>query len=114
MSYRVDGMRVWMMQRITALYLALYLVGVSGWFWLHPVTDYAGWRAWFSHPPAAIGSAGFLLALLIHGWVGLRDVILDYVHSLGLRLVVLTLVAFLLIGCGFWGARILILASGPA
>lgn len=103
-----------MMQRISALYLALYLIGVSGWFWLHPVTGFAGWRAWFGHPATTITSAGFLLALLMHAWIGLRDVILDYVHYLGLRLLLLTLIAFLLIGCGFWGMRILILAGGPA
>jgi succinate dehydrogenase / fumarate reductase membrane anchor subunit len=113
-SQHVDGLRIWMLQRISALYLAAYLIGVTGWFWLHPVTGYDGWRSWFTHPLATTGSAGFLLALLVHGWVGLRDVILDYVHSLGLRLVLLTLIAFLLIGCGFWGMRILVLASTAA
>jgi len=49
--------------------------------------------------------------LLIHGWVGLRDVTLDYIHHLGLRLMVLTLTAVLLIGCGFWAVRILIVTS---
>jgi succinate dehydrogenase / fumarate reductase membrane anchor subunit len=112
MSYHVDGLRVWLLQRVSAMYLALYLVGVAGYFWLHPAPDYASWRAWFADPLVAITSAGFVLAVLIHGWVGLRDVILDYIHPLGLRLALLTLFAFLLIGCGIWGVRILILASG--
>jgi len=111
MSYHVDGLRTWMLQRITAVYLGLYLVIVPGYFWLHPVPDYAGWRAWFAEPLVTITSAGFILAILIHGWVGLRDVVLDYIHHLGLRLLLLTLIAFLLIGCGFWGLRILLLAS---
>ncbi len=112
MSYHVDGLRTWMLQRFTAVYLGLYLVIVLVYFWLHPAPDYSEWRAWFADPLVAIASAGFILAMLIHGWVGLRDVILDYIHHLGLRLLLLTLIGLLLIGCGFWGVRILILASG--
>ncbi len=112
MSGHAEGLRVWLLQRVTAIYLGAYLVYLLVHFWLHPWPDYAEWRAWFAHPLVAIGSAGFLLALLLHGWVGLRDVILDYVHHLGLRLVLLTLIAFLLLGCGLWAVRILMLAGG--
>lgn len=111
MSYHVDGLRTWLLQRVSAVYLAIYLVCIPVYFWLQPATDYARWREHFANPMMVISSAGFILALLVHGWVGLRDVILDYIHPLGLRLLLLTLVAFLLIGCGFWAMRVLILAS---
>ncbi|MGB5540974.1 MAG: succinate dehydrogenase, hydrophobic membrane anchor protein [Gammaproteobacteria bacterium] len=111
MSHRADGLRTWLLQRVSAIYLGVFLLYVLAHFWLNPYPDYAAWHSWIASPVVSIAGAGFILALLIHGWVGLRDVTLDYVHPLGLRLVVLTLVAFLLIGCGFWAMRILIVTS---
>jgi succinate dehydrogenase / fumarate reductase membrane anchor subunit len=113
-SYHVDGLRGWLLQRISAAYLAIYLLGVCCYFWLHPAPGYAEWRDWFAQPLVAVTSSGFILAVLVHGWVGMRDVLLDYVHPLGLRLLLLTLLAFLLIGTALWGVRVLILASGLA
>jgi succinate dehydrogenase / fumarate reductase membrane anchor subunit len=110
-SRQVDGLRTWLLQRFSAVYLAAFLVYVLVHFWFNPAPDYAAWRAWIASPPVSIAGAGFVLALLIHGWVGLRDVVLDYIHPLGPRLVVLTLIAFLLIGCGLWALRILIVVS---
>jgi succinate dehydrogenase / fumarate reductase membrane anchor subunit len=106
-----EGLRVWLLQRISAIYLGGYLLYVLTHFWLHPWPDYTEWHAWFTQPAIAIASAVFVLALLLHGWVGLRDVILDYVHHLGTRMVLLTLINFLLISCGLWAMRILIMAG---
>ena len=55
--------------------------------------------------------SGFVLALLVHVWVGLRDIVLDYLHPLALRIGTLALIAFLLGGCGFWALRTLIVAG---
>lgn len=111
MSHRADGLRTWLLQRISAVYLAVFLVYVLVHFLRYPHPDYVAWHGWLTGPAVSIAAAGFVLALLIHGWVGLRDVVLDYVHPLGLRLSVLTLIACLLIGCGLWAVRILIVAS---
>lgn len=111
MSGHATGLRVWLLQRVSAVYLGLFLCYVLVHFALHPQPDYAAWRAWFARPAVAIGCAGFVLALLLHGWIGLRDVVLDYVRHIGLRLFLLTLIAFLLLGCGFWTLRILMLAG---
>jgi len=110
-SHHADGLRTWLLQRVSAVYLGLFLLYVLAHFWLNPRPDYEAWRAWVASPVVSITGAGFILALLIHGWVGVRDVTLDYIHHLGLRLVLLTLVAFLLIGCGLWVMRILIVIS---
>jgi succinate dehydrogenase / fumarate reductase membrane anchor subunit len=105
---------MWMLQRISAVYLGGFLLYALLHVWLHPHTDYAGWRAWITQPPVTIAWAGCVLALLVHAWVGLRDVVLDYLHHLGLRVAALTLIAFLLLGCGFWALRILIVAGVSA
>jgi succinate dehydrogenase / fumarate reductase membrane anchor subunit len=111
MSQHVNGLRVWLLQRVSALYLAGFFCYLLVHFFLHPDPGYEEWRDWLGRPLVSVAFAGFILAFLVHAWVGLRDVILDYVHHLGLRLVILTLIAFLLTGCGFWAVRVLILAG---
>lgn len=107
----MEGLRDWLLQRFSAIYLAGFFAYLLLHFFLHPDPDYGEWRDWLGHPLVGMASAGFILALLVHGWVGLRDVILDYIHHLGLRLTLLALVALLLAGCGFWAIRVLILAG---
>jgi succinate dehydrogenase / fumarate reductase membrane anchor subunit len=41
----------------------------------------------------------------------MRDILLDYIRPLGLRLVVLALVGLVLAGCGIWGMQTLLLAA---
>jgi succinate dehydrogenase / fumarate reductase membrane anchor subunit len=100
-----------LLQRITAVYLGCYLVYLMVHFSLQPAHSYEQWHAWVSQPLVAIVSAGFILAMLAHGWVGMRDVVFDYVHTVSLRLIVLTLIGLLLAGSGFWALRVLILAT---
>ena len=111
MSGPTDGLRPWLLQRITAVYLAAFFIFLLLHFALDPHPDYDSWRAWVAQPLIAIAFAGFVLALLVHAWVGLRDVILDYIKPFGLRMLILTLVAFLLIASAFWALRVLILVS---
>jgi succinate dehydrogenase / fumarate reductase membrane anchor subunit len=107
----VSGLREWLLQRVSAVYLAAFFVYLLVHFILHPNPGYAEWRGWLGQPLVAAAVAGFILAVLVHGWVGLRDVVLDYVHHLGVRLAILTLIALVLAGCGFWAVRVLILAG---
>ena len=50
------------------------------------------------------------VALLFHAWVGVRDVLMDYVSPIAIRASLLTLVSLTLLACGLWAAQILILA----
>jgi succinate dehydrogenase / fumarate reductase membrane anchor subunit len=111
LSRQAHGVRDWLLQRVTAVYLGCYIVYLMVHFSLQPVHGYEQWHAWLSQPLVAIVSAGSILAILMHGWVGMRDVVLDYVHTVSLRLIVLSLIGLLLAGCGFWALRVLVLAT---
>ena len=91
--------------------MAGFFVSLLVHFSRHPDPGYQAWHAWLTQPLVSVCFAGFILALLVHGWVGMRDVVLDYVHALGLRLTVLMLIAFVLIGSGFQAIRVLVLAG---
>jgi succinate dehydrogenase / fumarate reductase membrane anchor subunit len=111
-SRPTHGLRDWLLQRFTAIYLASFLVYLMLHFYFQPRHTYQQWHDWITHPAMSVASAAFILALLVHGWVGMRDVILDYVRALHLRLPLLSLVALIFTGCGLWALRILLLAGG--
>jgi succinate dehydrogenase / fumarate reductase, membrane anchor subunit len=79
------GLPAWLVQRMSAVYMLLFLVSMLGALWLHPRPSYTEWRTWVGHPGMSIVIMVFFAALLSHIWVGLRDVLLDYARPAGLR-----------------------------
>ena len=108
---RASGLRAWVVQRVSALYLALFAFWVLGLFAFHPPRDAGAWRALLADPVMGVAAGLFFLALLLHAWVGVRDVVIDYVHPPAVRLAVLILLAAGLLACGLWAARVLLLAA---
>lgn len=112
MSRPTHGLRDWLLQRISAVYIATFVIYCMARLALQPVAGFQQWHDWLRHPLMAVASAGFIIALLLHSWVGMRDVVLDYVHALGLRLAALSLVGLILTGCGLWALRTLLMLPG--
>jgi succinate dehydrogenase / fumarate reductase membrane anchor subunit len=112
MSRQTHALRGWLIQRFSAVYLAGFLVYLVIHFLTLESHGYDAWRGWLAHPAVALASAGFVLALVLHGWVGVRDIILDYIHALGLRLLLLALSGALLAASGLWAVRLLLLNAG--
>jgi succinate dehydrogenase / fumarate reductase membrane anchor subunit len=101
------GIQAWILQRISAVYLALFLPLALGYLVLNPPADYASWLATASDPWVYAGLILFMLAVLVHAWVGVRNVVIDYVKPFGLRLLVLLLLGVGLILSGIWTLAIL-------
>lgn len=104
------GLRAWVLQRVTAVYLALFLVYVVAHFALDPPRDYAAWRDWVGDPLVSVATLLFFATLLLHAWVGLRDIVIDYVHPVAIRVTVLAVLATGLAACALWAAQVLFLA----
>ncbi len=96
-----------MWQRASALYIALFLLYFLVRLMLDAPPDHLAWKAWVADTPVWVASALFFLALLVHAWIGVRDVILDYVKPPVLRLTALALVLFFLLANALWLASIL-------
>jgi succinate dehydrogenase / fumarate reductase membrane anchor subunit len=97
-----SGLSAWLIQRVTAVYLALFIIAAPFVLASMPALDYEHWRALLARPTVNIAVGLFYIALLFHAWVGGRDVAIDYVPNLPLRLVVLSALAFALIGLFVW------------
>lgn len=112
MSGVLGGLRAWLLQRVTSVYVAVFLIYILVYLALNgDGMGYAGWRDWVGHPLMLLATALFFLALLLHAWIGLRDVVLDYVKPLALRLTVLALMALALVACGVWAGTVLLITA---
>lgn len=114
MSRQASGLRAWALQRISAVYLGLYIIYIFGYLSFNPPASFEDWRAYVADPNATVAMLIFFVALLIHAWVGIRDVLIDYVHPFLLRVLLLTFFGTGLIGCGLWIARTIFLAGVSA
>lgn len=104
---RHAGLHPWMLQRLSALYLATYSIYLLLHFACQAPADFQAWHLWVATPAVSISAALFFLALLLHVWVGLRDILMDYVHTLALRLSLTAVLLLGLVACGLWALRIL-------
>ena len=76
-----DGMREWHLQRTTAIALIpLGLYFVASIVRLASASQVTA-AQWLSSPVPALMTIFFLAALFAHAYVGLRSVLLDYVHT---------------------------------
>ena len=100
------GWRDWLIQRVTAVIMLLYTL-----FFLAILTqvslDYERWRALWSLSIMRYATIFFVVSALLHAWVGVRNIFMDYVKDTGLRLVLYVLVILTLIAYAVWAWQIL-------
>ncbi|MGA7748963.1 MAG: succinate dehydrogenase, hydrophobic membrane anchor protein [Gallionella sp.] len=101
------GLRDWLIQRITAAVMVLYCAALAGYLLMQPYLDYDVWTALFSSQVVRTFSLLFLLALFYHAWVGIRDIVMDYVKPPSVRLVIHVLVILALLLYVIWSVQIL-------
>jgi succinate dehydrogenase / fumarate reductase membrane anchor subunit len=106
----LTGLRAWMAQRMSAVYLLLFVSYLCLHFLFDPPASFEQWHEWVHRPAVNVASLVFFAALSVHMWVGLRDVILDYVQPTVLRASALALSGLGIAAMAAWTARILLLA----
>ena len=102
MSLQAQGMRAWLLQRLTAVYIAVYALSLIVWTTLNFPITYSGWHSLFSHPIVLITTVIFYLALFVHAWVGMRDILVDYAKPSSVRFIMLTALALSLLVMSTW------------
>lgn len=110
MSRQASGLLAWLTQRVTAIYLALFVSYLFIKFAFDAPPDYESLRLWVSEPLVTAALLLFFPIVLAHAWVGIRDVFLDYVHNVALRVILLALVVFMFLASGLWGFKAIVIA----
>lgn len=101
------GLRDWLAQRVTAVMMAVFVLLLAAMLLISPPHDYASWKAIFSGRWMRIASFLFLVSLFWHAWIGMRNILMDYVHATGTRLALQILVILSLLFYTVWAVEIL-------
>ncbi|MDR2678169.1 MAG: succinate dehydrogenase, hydrophobic membrane anchor protein [Zoogloeaceae bacterium] len=101
------GLKDWIIQRVTAVYMALYTLVAWGVLLTQRPRDFAAWQGIFACGVTRYATFIFALCLFYHVWIGVRDIWMDYVKPTGLRLALHALTVLVLAGYAGWVAAIL-------
>ena len=101
------GLRDWLAQRITAAIMAVYSVIILVVLLGGQPINYAIWRELFTQGWMRVATLLFAACLAWHAWVGMRNIIMDYVKPTGVRLTLQSLVLLTIAGYLAWTIQIL-------
>lgn len=101
-----SGIRDWVIQRLSAVILAVYTIVLLGWIIFNSSFDYAAWHGFMTSFPMKILSLLAILSLVTHAWVGMWVIFTDYVKSSGLRLLLQSAMIVAVFIYGFWSIAI--------
>jgi succinate dehydrogenase / fumarate reductase membrane anchor subunit len=101
------GLRDWLAQRVTAVIMAVYTIIVLAVLLGGVPITYAVWKDLFAQGWMRVATLLFMASLAWHAWVGVRDILMDYVKPAGVRLA-LEVAVLLTIACYLgWTVQIL-------
>lgn len=101
-----NGLRDWLLQRVSAVYLAVYFLTLFFYICCGHGMDYASWHATFHTLWVQLATSLAVLLIMIHSWIGIWTVTTDYLKCTVLRLSIQVLVGLFLISQLFWGFKI--------
>ena len=101
------GLRDWLSQRFTALLMALFTLALIVQVLLPGELDYDRWAGIFSRQWMKVLTLVAIVALLWHSWVGVRNVWMDYIKPVGMRLALDLFTIAWLVGCAGWAIQVL-------
>lgn len=101
------GLRDWLAQRITAVLMALFTVILLAQVIFGEPVSYYKWAGIFSQQWMKFLTFVVILSILYHVWVGMRDIWMDYVQPVGIRLSLQVFTLVWLVGCAGWAIQVL-------
>ena len=102
------GLRDWLAQRVTAALMAAFtLVVLAQVIFTSGPIGYDEWAGIFASQWMKFLTFTTILCLLYHAWVGIRDIWMDYVKPVGIRLTLQALTLLWLVACAAYAAEIL-------
>ena len=101
------GLRDWMAQRATSMLMAIFTIVVVAQVLFGGPLDYYRWSAIFSTQWMKVLTFVTIVSLLYHVWVGMRDIWMDYIKPVVLRLALDVFTIVWLVGCAGWAIQVL-------
>jgi succinate dehydrogenase / fumarate reductase, membrane anchor subunit len=101
------GLRDWLAQRVTAVLMALFTVVLLAQLLFGAKLGYERWSAIFSAQWMKALTFVVIVSLLVHAWVGMRDIWMDYVKPVGIKLALQVFTLAWLVACAGWAVQVL-------
>lgn len=102
-----NGLKDWLIQRVTAVYFAAYSLFLLGYLLTHPELSFTQWHELVANTLFQIATMIALGAILLHAWIGIWTVTTDYITCTVLRISIQMMVILWLLGQVIWGLMIL-------
>ncbi len=102
------GVRDWLAQGVTAALMVLFtLIVVAQVLFTSGPIGYDNWAGIFAAQWMKVLTFSIIVALLYHVWVGIRNIWMDYVKPVAVRLTLQILSIVWLVGCAGWAIQVL-------
>lgn len=101
------GLRDWLAQRVTAVLMALFTVVLLAQFLMPGELGYDRWAGIFAQQWMKALTFVVIISLAYHAWVGVRDIWMDYVKSVAVRLTLQVVTLVWLVACAGWAIQVL-------
>lgn len=102
------GLRDWLSQRVTGGLMAIFtIVLLAQLIFTRGPIGYDTWAGIFAAQWMKVLTFSVIVALLYHVWVGMRDIWMDYVQPVAIRLALQIFTIVWLVGCAGWAIQVL-------
>ncbi len=101
------GLRDWLAQRVTAAIMAVYTLMMVVVVVRNTPVKFEVWKNLFAQGWMRVATLLFAVSLAWHAWVGMRDILMDYIKLTGLRLALEIFCLILLAAYLGWTIQIL-------
>jgi len=101
------GLRDWLSQRVTAALMALFTLALIVQLLLPGEMGYDKWAGIFAAQWMKVLTFVVIVAMLYHVWVGMRDIWMDYIQPVGIRLLMQVFTIVWLVACAGWAIQVL-------
>lgn len=105
-----NGVHDWLLIRASAIIIVLYVIYLVGFIATAGDITHPIWCGFFAMPLTKVFTLLTLFAILVHAWIGMWQVLTDYIKPLALRLIlqfaiVVALLVYVIYGTVVvWGA----------
>lgn len=106
-SLGFNGLKDWLLQRLSALILMGYFFFLVIYFIYNPSISYTAWKTLFALPLMRLMTLLALSSLLLHAWIGIWTVCTDYLKITSIRILFLFFFFCGLFLCFIWGIAVL-------
>ena len=101
------GLKEWILQRVTATVMVLFTIILLVDYLITGSATYEGWSSLFSNQFMKLLTLLTFLSLFYHAWIGMRDIWMDYIKPVSVRLTLQVLTVLFLVACAAYAVQIL-------